>query len=205
MKKHNVVLIVIGIILVLGALGWTLYNEYESRQAGLEAMQILEELESTPPLYEPTDRKSGVLATPDYILNPEMGMPTITVDGYDYIGRVSIPVLNLDLPVMDQLDYTRLKVSPCLWIGSVYTKDCIIAAHNYSTHFGTLNGLRSGDDVVFTDNDHNVFNYKVIRMETIDTYDTETMVSGDDWDLTLFTCTVGGASRVTVRCKLVEN
>ena len=25
-----------------------------------------------------------------------------------------------------------------------------------------------------------------------------------DWDLTLFTCTVGGKSRVTVRCVLAE-
>jgi len=31
----------------------------------------------------------------------------------------------------------------------------------------------------------------------------EEMTAGE-WDLTLFTCTLGGRSRVTVRCELVE-
>ena len=33
--------------------------------------------------------------------------------------------------------------------------------------------------------------------------DIEGMESGD-WDLTMFTCTIGGKSRVTVRCDRLE-
>ncbi len=33
--------------------------------------------------------------------------------------------------------------------------------------------------------------------------DVEEMITGD-WDLTLFTCTLGGQTRVTVRCQLIE-
>lgn len=29
-------------------------------------------------------------------------------------------------------------------------------------------------------------------------------MTGGDWDLTLFTCTIGGKKRITVRCTLTE-
>ena len=40
-------------------------------------------------------------------------MPTVTIDGYDYIGYVEAPVLGLKLPVMAEWDYDRLKIAPC--------------------------------------------------------------------------------------------
>ena len=43
------------------------------------------------------------------------------------------------------------------------------------------------------------FTYEVMAVDVLDPYATEEMVSGE-YDLTLFTCTYGGASRVTVRC-----
>ena len=79
----------------------------------------------------------------------------------------------------------------------------IILAHNYSTHFGTLKDLGIGDPVTFTDADGNVFRYEVLELETLMPSAIEKMESGD-WDLTLFTCTVGGQSRVTVRCVTQE-
>ncbi len=43
------------------------------------------------------------------------------------------------------------------------------------------------------------YTYTVAKVETLDPSDPDAMVD-PDYDLTLFTCTVGGASRVTVRC-----
>ena len=60
-----------------------------------------------------------------------------------------------------------------------------------------------GDELSFTDADGNVFYYTVDEIETLSPFATEEMTSSG-WDLTLFTCTVGGASRVTVRCEKVE-
>ena len=51
--------------------------------------------------------------------------------------------------------------------------------------------------------DGNLFTYEMAERETLMPTSVEEMTSGD-WDLTLFTCTVGGQSRVTVRCTLVE-
>ena len=69
-------------------------------------------------------------------------------------------------------------------------------------HFGLIKNLHYGDDVTFTDMDGNTFRYQVIEVETLKPLAVEEMKTGD-WDLTLFTCTLGGATRVTVRCSRV--
>ena len=79
----------------------------------------------------------------------------------------------------------------------------VIAAHNYRSHFGRLKDLPQGEEVIFTDMDGNVFRYRTAEMEILSPFAVEEMTSGD-WDMTLFTCTVGGQSRVTVRCVLEE-
>ena len=56
-----------------------------------------------------------------------------------------------------------------------------------------------GDEVVFRDVDGNEFRYEAVELETLEKAAVEEMQAGD-WDLSLFTCTVGGQTRVTVRC-----
>ena len=60
-----------------------------------------------------------------------------------------------------------------------------------------------GDEITFTDVDGNMFGYEVIELETLSPFAIEEMTGGN-WDLTLFTCTVGGQYRVTVRCVLAN-
>ena len=62
-------------------------------------------------------------------------MATQEIQGYDYIAVLYIPVLELELPVMDQWDYTRLTVAPCRYTGSIYSNDLVIAGHAYEPHF----------------------------------------------------------------------
>lgn len=65
--------------------------------------------------------------------------------------------------------------------------------------FGKLKELRIGDRLSFTDADGNIFYYEVGETEILAPDATEEMTDSD-WDLTLFTCTLGGKNRVTVRC-----
>ena len=53
--------------------------------------------------------------------------------------------------------------------------------------------------MIFTDVDGNIFRYTVADLEQLEGTDVKEMEAGD-WDLTLFTCTLGGQYRVTVRC-----
>lgn len=83
--------------------------------------------------------------------------------------------------------------------GSAYRDDLVIAAHNYTRHFGSLKNVSVGDDVRFTDVDGNVFSYLVSEVEQLNPAAVEELETGD-WALTLFTCTLGGQYRVVVRC-----
>ena len=129
-----------------------------------------------------------------------MSMPIETINGINYIGVLDIPAINRELPVLSEWDYSNLKIAPCRYAGSAYLDNMVLCAHNYDIHFGSLKNLSYGDEIIFTDMDGNVFTYKVIEIETLQPTAIEEMTIGD-WDLTLFTCTVGGATRVAVRCE----
>ena len=214
MKKGSV-LIIAGLLLVAAALLLAGYNLLDSRRAGESADAALEQL--TPLIEEdpaPAEGRSlaadeageaiaGEVEYPDYVLNPKMDMPVETVDGRDYVGVLSLPTLDKELPVLNEWNYPDLKVSPCRYNGTAYRNDLVICAHNFRRHFGAIKDLAYGDPVTFTDVDGNVFSYEVVEIETLRPNAVKDMVTGD-WDLTLFTCTKGGATRVTVRCAKVK-
>lgn len=218
MKRKGTVWIVAGLLLIAMALFISAHNLWESAKAGASAEKILKSMdleqtvpakatenpvEESPNADEMKVRCSDEIEIPDYILNPNMEMPTEEVDGNKYIGILEIPALDLRLPVMNEWSYSGLKIAPCRYTGSVYLNNMVIAAHNYYSNFGHLKNLSQGDKVVFTDIDGNVFQYEVLMVETLSPVAVKEMISGN-WDLTLFTCTVGGQSRVAVRCALVN-
>jgi sortase A len=132
-----------------------------------------------------------------------MEMPIVTIDGMDYIGVLTIPTLNLELPILSEWSYPNLKKSPCRYTGSAYLDNFILLGHNYTTHFGRIKRLNPGDRLKFTDAVGNEFWYEVVDQEILKPTMVEDMQAGD-WDLTLFTCTLGGRTRVTVRCDRVS-
>ncbi len=188
---------IVGILFILSALALTVYNYYDENRGAKAAESALEQLEIAVPL---TSEDVGEEVIPDYILNPEMDMPSEEINGYNYIGKLDVPALALSLPIIDEWSYPALKSSPCCYTGSVYTDNMVIAGHNYKRHFGGLKNLSPGDEIIFTDIDGNVFYYTVSETEVLQPTAIESMVVGD-WDLTLFTCTLGGRTRFTVRCE----
>lgn len=201
-RKTGNILITIGLLLVAAALFLTIFNLWDSARAEKAAKLAARQLKESS-LKENLSAKPGELIIPDYMLNPDMDMPAVEVDGYRYIGTISIPSLELELPVMEEWSDTKLRKAPCRYSGSAYLDNMVIAAHNYRNHFGRLKNIAMGEEVIFTDNDGNLFRYEAAEMETLGKYDVEEMTSGD-WDLTLFTCTYGGKSRVTLRCLRIQ-
>ena len=126
-------------------------------------------------------------------------MTEVEIDGHRYIGYLTLPGLELELPVMADWNYPQLRIAPCRYTGSVRGEDLVLMAHNYARHFGGLSELSEGDSVIFTDMDGHVTLYEVIARDILAPTAVAEMTSGD-FDLTLFTCTYGGKSRVTVYC-----
>ena len=197
-SKIGPFLMVLGALLLAGACGLTAYNRWDENRAESSATQTVQMLRTKTPDLHVLDPEGELI--PNYILDPEREMPIIEIDGNEYVGFLDIPVLDLSLPVMAEWSYPNLKISPCRLTGSAYRDDMVVCAHNYERHFGGIKTLSIGDDVHFTDGDGNVFNYEVFSLEQLLPTQVEEMTEGGGGDLTLFTCTIGGAQRVTVRC-----
>ncbi len=130
----------------------------------------------------------------------EEPMTLMEYDGRTYCGYISIPSLGIELPVQNECSKSNLKVSPCRYTGTLKSNSLIIAAHNYRSHFGTIRDLNSNDLIVFTDCDNNTYLYEVSYTEYMEGHEVDKMFADEDaWDITLFTCTIGGKSRVVVR------
>ena len=201
-NKAGIVFIALGAVLILSALLLLLYNRHEAALAGKEAEILLSDVEAAiggqTSSDGPTDPTEETETEPT--LPPEL--PVVHLNGYDYVGYVEIPALELKLPVMATWDYDLLQVAPCRQFGSSRTDDLVIAAHNYVTHFGYLKKLIPGDTVVFTDMDSIVNTYAVAKTETLDPTSVDA-VKNSGCDLVLYTCTIGGKTRVCVFCNRV--
>ena len=191
-KLIGTICVLLGAVCLLCSIGFVVYNRWESENAAKVTEFLLEDVQSV------IDGKNA--EQNDF--GPKM--PTVKVDGYECIGVLSIPVLDLELPVLTDWSYAKLKKAPCHYYGSYYEKDFVIAAHNYKAHFGRLSELQAGDVVVFTDVSGTAHYYEVVILETLPKKATKEMITSG-FDLSLYTCTLGGGSRVTVRCNAAED
>ena len=189
-KKSGVILISLGAVLILAALLLFLHNRSEDRRAGQEAESLLE------------DARSAMAADTD----PEPQEELAEEITYDYAGVITIPDLSLELPVIDQWSYARLKVAPCRQSGAAADGDLVIAAHNYKSHFGYLDRLEPGASVIFTDMEGTVYRYAVEEIRQLAPEDAEDVSSvfSSEYPLVLYTCTPGGKARVAVFCRWAE-
>lgn len=198
-NRRGLLLISLGVLLTLGALGLACYNLWDDGRAGKAVVSVMEELDEQIPAPGTSVPPAGDFI-PDYVLAPKIEMPTVSVDGRDYVGYLNIPALGLALPVMSRWGDEELKIGPCRYSGSAYLDNMVICAHNYVHQFGTLGRLRPDDLVQFVDADGNLFEYVVVELDEIGPYDIQTMNSGE-YALSLFTCNFSGRLRTTVRCE----
>lgn len=197
-KRMGVVCILLGVACLLSSVGFIAYNRWEDKTAQATAQSLLEDVHSL--IHE--QRPEQPLPNDTEILPTEMA--TVEVGGYDCIGILSVPVLDLELPVLTEWSYAKLKKAPCHYYGAYYETNFVIAAHNYKSHFGRLSELQAGDLVFFTDVYGVAHGYEIVLLETLPKEATEEMITGG-FDLSLYTCTTGGGSRVTVRCNAVTD
>ena len=219
-NKAMITFIVLGVLLLSAGTFWTGRNFAISKRSGEAAELALSKLrETVPTSHQVTDEissdtvpsedtstddfRSIIETLPDYALAPDMAMPTRRIDGIDYIAQISVPSLDLDLPIASSWTYETLKSTPCRYSGSAYSRDLVLLAHNYATHFGGIGQLEQGDQLILTDMDGNIFYYEANCVEVLPPTAVEEVIDSG-FDLTLFTCTVGGKQRICAHFDLVE-
>ena len=202
-QKIGKICMVLGALLILASLGLLAYNKWDAARADKAAQTALGELENTlTKTIEEKNKADDVVLQPE--LDPDQPMTEVELDGWNYIGYLSIQSIGLNLPVMSEWSYAGLKLAPGRDSVSTYSDNMVVCAHNYAKHFSPIKWLAEGAEVYFTDMDGMRWSYEVSAVETIQPTQIEKMTEktedSENWDLTLFTCTTGGSARCAVRC-----
>ena len=203
MRKFGIVCVILGAALLGAALLLLHMNHREDRAAQDAAVSVMPQLVQQ--VQENTAREPEItdddLLIPVELLTPEqLEMTEVVIDGHAYIGYLSIPKLELELPILSQWSYPKMQIAPCRYYGSLRGEDLVLMAHNYNSHFGRISQLELLDELSFTDMDGNITVYQVVGKDVLAPTAVEEMTSGY-FDLILFTCTYGGGSRITVYCE----
>lgn len=189
-------IVIFGVLLIVISLFITFNNKYEEIEAGnqsKEALSIIkDEIVALNHSNEPIENETEIT-----------DMKTVTINGEDYIGTITIPSINLELPVISEYSYNRLKKAPCRYYGNIYSNDLIICAHAYKTHFRALNKVKQNDLIIFTTIDGKNHIYEVLEIEVLNPTDVDKMIN-NEFDLTLYTCTSDNNGRITIRCNKVN-
>ena len=192
-NKKWLILIITGIIFIILALCLLMYNAYADNRAGKKSQEALEKIQES--LKDINKNEQSEDSSKEKILN---------IDGNDYIGIIEIPVLNLELPVMSEVDDDNLKISPCRYSGTIETNDLVICAHSYKKLFRYIKNLNQGDIVILTDMNGKEHLYQVELTEILAPTDIKEMIESD-FDLTLYTCTNDNLNRITIRLNRFES
>lgn len=198
----GIAVILLGIALAGAGLGVYLSQEKQDAAAGNSADRLWEDFMTAadPDHRVPPNKNDGDSGNQSTETGEDMAV--LTLDGYDVVGVLTVPKLNINLPILSQWDYTLLKIAPCRYSGTAQGGDLILLGHNYKSHFRPLGELVPGDEVTFTAADGTVYRYAVALVETLHKSESERLPS--DYALSVFTCTPGGANRIVVRCSLME-
>ena len=203
-KHRGTFLIIVGILMIIGALGLTAYNIWDGKRAEKAANEI------SKVLIEKIGDDESALQVP--MFDPNKPMPTQIIDGEEYIGILEIPSLDITLPVTREWNYDLLEIAACRFYGSYYADDLVICAHNYAKFFSPIKWIDIGADVYLTTAEGMMIHYMVTNRETLEPTDLDSFIvnmhnneaSTMDWDMTLFTCNTGGQTRCAVRCSRME-
>lgn len=211
----------LGLLLLLTSAGLALHNVKEDQRSSAACAEVMEQImairqekqegkiPSAAPEPETTEasRETEETGEPEELPEiPDIYDPTMTevmIYGYPYIGYLSVPDLELALPIISEWSYPRFQIAPCRVSGTVLEKNLVLGAHNYPSHFGRLSQLSRGADIYFTDMDDNAYHYQVADIEILQPNDIDLLTAGE-YPLTLFTCTYGGKTRVTIRCDFAD-
>ena len=156
-KKISAVVTLVGLILIMCAMAVLFHNKKEDNLAKKSSNTVLSSLK------EKIEESNLKTSEEEKDLNKDLNQ---------YDGYIKIPKLNLELPVMKKPTQANLKKSPCIYSGTAKDSNLIIAAHNYSAHFGKINQLENGDciekmgavadrsiDLILTDPPYNLGNF----------------------------------------------
>ena len=137
----------------------------------------------------------------------------LTLNGYDVIGKVKIPKIDIEYPILNletsNPEETKVPMRYGIvkyWGGDVndYGNLSIAGHNNYNgTMFGKTKNLEIGDIVELTDLTNRTIQYKINDIFITDPNDVSILKTEDETvrEVTLITCTNGNKERLILKAR----
>lgn len=131
----------------------------------------------------------------------------VTYKGFTVMGKIEIPAIDLEYPVLERATKSSLEISVGIMTGPGLNKvgNTVIAGHNYrnGTFFSRNKELENGDLIYITDTDGNRIKYTIYNMYNTSSEDADyiTRDTAGKREITLTTCTDDSRYRLIIWAK----
>lgn len=220
-SKYNKVLtviLVIVVIVIFALLGFWGYQTYRKYFQEKDIDTALEEFNQT--ITNSTRRNEFTGSEPinftamdNGISNSSSGNSTndvVTYNGFTVVGRMEIPDIDLDLPVLERATRNSLEQSIGVLMGPGLNQvgNTIIVGHNYrnGTFFSRNEELENGDEIYITDTSGTRIEYTIYNIYTTSSEDSDyiTRDTAGKREISLSTCTDDSRYRLVIWAREVE-
>lgn len=220
-SKYNKVLtviLVIVVIVIFALLGFWGYQTYRKYFQEKDIDTALEEFNQT--ITNSTRRNEFTGSEPinftamdNGIANSSSGNSTnevVTYNGFTVVGRMEIPDIDLDLPVLERATRNSLEQSIGVLMGPGLNQvgNTIIVGHNYrnGTFFSRNEELENGDEIYITDTSGTRIEYTIYNIYTTSSEDSDyiTRDTAGKREISLSTCTDDSRYRLVIWAREVE-
>lgn len=190
-KRRYLIFFAAGGVLILFSLVWVIILQLQLHLGSDQSDRVVAEMEAILP--DPSEGELGVYADP--------GMPTLQIDGVDYVAMIEIPAFDIKLPVANRWDSSLLSDAPARFSGSAYDSTLVIGGTDYSRQFAFCDQIELDTTVILTDMTGAQFLYRVSAIHRSDDAKREWLTDGAG-DLTLFCKDTYSMQYIAVRCQL---
>lgn len=141
--------------------------------------------------------------------NSSDSFPYIEFEGYQAIGIIQIPKINIEYPILiESNENTLAKSITRVGNGTVNgIGNLALAGHNYidGSMFGKIDELENGDEISILDLNGNKVTYKIFGKFVTDPNDVSVLepVQQNVREVTLITCTNGNKNRLIIKAREV--
>ena len=211
------IIAIVAIICIVGIIGYRIYNAYYidtgATQAATQFEQAIQNnIHNNQQDYENSINTNkiditGVEAdvTNNIISSNTSSQQTTKYKGFDVVGTIQIPTINLKYPILEKLSITSLKTSVVLMYtakGLNNEGNSVIIGHNYrnGTMFSNVDKLKNGDIIYITDLAGRKLKYKIYSVFRASGSESEyiTRNTNGKREISLSTCTDDSKARTIV-------
>lgn len=191
MKKVINIILTILIIMAIVVTGIIIYNYVVSKQNDDNLAEVVTEIEE------------------QFTANEGQEAVNVQYNGYDVVGIIEIPSINIKYPIINKTNDTTMKYSITKFSGGEINSvgNFSVAGHNNlnGTMFGKVKRLKLGDQIKMTDLYNNTVTYEIFDIYSVDPNDVSVLEPVDEntREITLITCTNGHLNRLITKAREV--